>query len=512
MSYEIFTQSVRGSSHIRKNIPREDAGIKLDENGIKVFAVADGHGDSRCCRAHIGSDLICKIAAAEMNGFAQTIQKEDWINKLFDEKECKKLIETLVTSIIGKWGNAVNDEFEHNPLSEAELAAASGLDIDFSTGVGVEKLYGTTLISGLLTDRYLLLLQQGDGRCDVFDAQGDVSQPIPWDERCVGTGTTSVCDNDAIQSTRFYLIDLGKTPVIACIAGTDGVEDSFPMSMDKVHAYYRNMIIYCCDEGVEKLEQYLETELSELSKNGSADDVTVSGIVDVDKCKPFIQRFKDENELVNIGEDIKAINMKISSVENGGKYTHFKKIYDDAVAKFTQAYELVNAAAKEYKTLKDVIEAQENFSENGLDAIVGESIQKLILPKKSVAVLKAELEKKRIHFIEMKKNLDDAEQEKNKAESDFAPLMEKYENLLQLRKEKEEELRSFTDELKKRSLLADITDNTVEKASEDSTEFSEKAKNDAVDTEIRLIPDDAEEENHILMRERFFSLLNIFRF
>lgn len=407
MNYEIFTQSVRGFSHIKKDIPREDSGIKLNEDEIKVFAVADGHGDPRCCRAHIGSDLICKIAATEMKEFALTIQKEDWTDKLFDSREFLKLIRTLVTSIIGKWGNAVNDEFEHNPLTNEELSATSGLGIDSSSSLGIEKIYGTTLIAGLITDRYLLLIQQGDGRCDVFDAQGVVSQPIPWDERCVGTGTTSVCDNDAIQSTRYHIIDITKTPVIACIAGTDGVEDSFPMSMERVHAYFRDLIAYCCTEGTEGLELYLERELSELSKNGSTDDITVSGIIDVDRCKPFLQNFKDENELVNISEDIKAIDMRISSIVDGGKYTHFKKIRDDAVAKYEQAY----------------ISADMN----------------------------------------MKIKLYDLEKEKVRAESDFAPLREKYDDLLQLKKEKEDKLKSITEEIKQRSLLHSCMKNPAER-------------------------------------------------
>lgn len=451
MNYAIFTQSVRGSSHIRKDIPREDYGIKLDEDGIKVFAVADGHGDSRCCRAHIGSELICKIAATELKEFAQIIQKESWENRLFNTDECDKLIETLVTSIIGKWGNATNDEFEHNPLSENELLAASDLNIDFSLGIGIEKLYGTTFIAGLLTDKYLLLLQQGDGRCDVFDETGKVSQPIPWDDRCVGTGTTSVCDNDAIQSTRYHLIDLSKNPIIACIAGTDGVEDSFPLSMERVHAYYRDIIIYCCNEGVERLEEHLESELSELSENGSADDVTVSGIVDIEKCKPFLQQFEDENVLVNISEDIKAVNVKISSVEDGGKYTHFQKECEDATEKYNRIKERCAVATEEYQSLKRSVEAQESYTGNELEGNIKEVIQRFILPKKSIAILKADLEKKEKEFIELKKNLDEAEEAKSKAEKEFEPLKEKYEGLLQLREEKQKELEKRTNEVKQRS-------------------------------------------------------------
>lgn len=490
MDYDIFTQSVRGSSHIRKDLPREDAGIKLDENGIKVFAVADGHGDSRCCRAYIGADLICKIASVELREFARTIQNKEWINKLFDDKGHKQLIDTLVTSIIGKWGNAVNEEFERNPLSDSELVVASGLNVNFSTGVGIEKLYGTTLIAGLVTDSYLLLLQQGDGRCDVFDEHGDVSQPIPWDDRCVGNGTTSVCDNDAIQSTRVVIIDLKKMPVIACIAGTDGVEDSFSMSMEKLHAYYRDMIIYCCNEGVERLEEHLETELSELSNNGSADDVTVSGIIDVERCKTFLQRFKEENDLVNLSEDIKAINTRITSVEDGGKYTHFEKIYHDKAASHAKVFEQYYAMIEEYKTLKESIEAQENYSENELDISIRERIQRLILPKRSIGLLKADLEKKKFLIVDLKKKLDEAEKEKIKAKSDFAPLLEKYEALLQLKREKEEELQAFTNEIRQRASVTTSTIESVEKGIQGSGESAKYETPDTVEAELMHLIED----------------------
>lgn len=492
MNYETFTQSVRGSSHIRKDIPREDYGIKLSEDGIRVFAVADGHGDSRCCRAHIGSKLICEIAASEMKEFALTIQKESWTDKLFDNGERKKLIETLVTSIIGKWCNATNEEFEHNPLSDDELAAASGLNVDFSAGIGVEKLYGTTLIAGLATDKYLLLLQQGDGRCDVFGGDGAVSQPIPWDERCVGTGTTSVCDNDAIQSTRYHIIDLAKTPVIACIAGTDGVEDSFPMSMERVHAYYRDIIIYACNEGIEKLECYLETELSELSKNGSADDVTVSGIVDIEACMPFLKHFEDENDLVNISEDIKTVNVKIASVEDGGKYAHFQKLYDDAVFKFERTKERLATAAEEYKSLKESLEAQESYGATQAEPALMTKIQKLILPKKSLELLKADLAKKREQALKLKEEYDEAEKEKNKAEADFAPLKEKYEGLLKLREEKEILL-----DVRKKEIASESVKEPSPSAEENASENVEAGSEPVDDTNVSdNVMEDASEESN----------------
>jgi hypothetical protein len=87
--------------------------------------------------------------------------------------------------------------FTENPLTLDERAKCDRYLDRYDRGEKLEHIYGTTLIAGLLTDKYLLLLQQGDGRCDVFDANGEVSQPIPWDDKCFANVTTSLCEDDA---------------------------------------------------------------------------------------------------------------------------------------------------------------------------------------------------------------------------------------------------------------------------------------------------------------------------
>ena len=315
MTYELFCNSVRGSSHIRKGTPCEDFGIKIDCGEFKIFAVADGHGDPNCLRSNIGSKYICQIASEELEDFALTIKEQAWEEKLFDKHEAMQLVERLVLSIVGKWANAVSEELEQNPLTEEEIQKAPAYAKEYINGIRTERMYGTTLIAGLQTERYLLLLQQGDGRCDVFDCDGNVSQPSPWDDRCVGTATTSLCDNDAVQSCRYHIIDLQENPVIACIAGTDGVEDSFPTSMEKTHAYYRDVLRYACENGVPALEEHLVDELNDLSTNGSADDITVSGIIDIERVKPFLADFAEKNRLVDLEDEVAYLIGKVKSIE-----------------------------------------------------------------------------------------------------------------------------------------------------------------------------------------------------
>ena len=404
MTYELFNNSVRGSSHIRKGIPCEDFGIKIDCSEFKIFAVADGHGDPNCLRSNIGSKYVCQIASEELEAFARTLKEEDWEDKLFDNHETLQLVERLVLSIVGKWANAVSEELEQNPLSEEEIQKAPVYAKEYIKGIRTERMYGTTLIAGLQTERYLLLLQQGDGRCVVFDCNGNASQPIPWDDRCVGTATTSLCDTDAAQSCRYHIIDLQENPVIACIAGTDGVEDSFPTSMEKTHAFYRDLLRYACENGVQALEEHLTDELNELSANGSADDVTISGIIDVERVKPYLNSFAEKNRLVDLEDEVSILVGKVKSIEEGGKLQHLEKEYNEAVTTYEQAERRYHDLSVDCETLAEKITA-----------------------------VKQDYERKCNERDMAKEELRIATAKKEANEKEYLPYKERYDSFLQMR-------------------------------------------------------------------------------
>lgn len=435
MTYELFCNSVRGSSHIRKGTPCEDFGIKIDCGEFKIFAVADGHGDPNCLRSNIGSKYICQIASEELEDFALTIKEQAWEEKLFDKHEAMQLVERLILSIVGKWANAVGEELEQNPLSEEEIQKAPAYAKEYIKGIRTERMYGTTLIAGLQTERYLLLLQQGDGRCDVFDSEGNVSQPIPWDDRCVGTATTSLCDNDAAQSCRYHIIDLQKNPVVACIAGTDGVEDSFPTSMEKTHAFYRDLLRYACDNGVKALEEYLVDELNDLSANGSADDVTVSGIVDVERVKPFLEAFAEKNRLVDLEDEVAILIGKVKSIEEGGKFQHLTKKYNDAVDAYERAERRHHDLSVACDALAETISAHEQGAPENQSEINSwtDLVRKLILPQDSLSLVKQNYERKCSERDAAKEELRIATEKKPAAEKEYLPYKERYDSFVQMR-------------------------------------------------------------------------------
>ncbi len=436
MTYELFCNSVRGASHIRKGTPCEDSGIKVEEDGIKIFAVADGHGDSNCLRSHIGSEYACRIASEELTSFARTIKEQGWEEKLFDKLEAKDLVERLITTIVGKWANAVSEELEQNPLTEDECKKAESKYIDeYTRGIRTERMYGTTLIVGLQTESYLLLLQQGDGRCDVFDCNGEVSQPIPWDDRCFSTVTTSLCDTDAAQSCRYHIINLKENPVIACVAGTDGVEDSFPSSMEKTHAYYRDLLRSACETGVEEFEKGLIDELNELSANGSADDITISGIIDVERVKGFLDVFAERNSLVDLEDQVAVLVSKVKSIEEGGKFEYLSNRYKKANSAYERAQTECRDLSAFCKQFAEMISAHEQgLAQAPTDEKkVVELLRKLILPQNELSVLKKHYEEKSKELEIAEANLRTAAKEKETAEKEYLPFKEKYDDLVQRR-------------------------------------------------------------------------------
>ncbi len=436
--YELFCSSVRGYSHIRKDTPCEDFGVKKSIDSIKIFAVADGHGDPNCLRSSIGSEYACRIACESLENFARNVAENGFESKLFDRLECPALMDRLVRSIIAKWTNEVDAELNENPLTDEEYATASRLGDEFRRGIRTERMYGTTLIAGLLTEKYLLLLQQGDGRCVVFDSEGKASQPIPWDDRCVGTATTSLCDPDAAGSVRTYVFNLEENPVIACVAGTDGVEDSFPTSMEKTHAYYRNILKEACELGVEAMEQSLAADLSELSRQGSADDVTVSGFVDVKRTRKFLEEFDRANELVNIRDELALVNSRIKSMESGGMLEHLAKSYDGLALSYRTSEEKYRMLEEKCRELQEKIEAHEQAEvpdQDKLPSDIRELLSKLRFTKDMLAPAKRDLEKLTAERDEAKNIYDEASVQMKTVEERYLPRKEKYEDLLRQKNE-----------------------------------------------------------------------------
>lgn len=333
--YDLIFANTIGASHIRHNMPCQDYGLVKETENYKIFAVSDGHGDPSCFRSDRGSRFICETAIGILPNFIDSIKKDNNDYLLFELN--KDLLKQLSTSIIGNWLCRIEEDLTADPITAetiSDFESKTGKNIsgknaeEYKSNIRAERAYGCTLIAGILTDDFLFLLHHGDGRCIVVDEDGDVVQPVPWDSRCVGSITTSCCDKDAIDSIRYSVINLNKHNISACFLSSDGVEDSFA-STEAMYSYFLDNIIYATNNGVECLTKHLSETLPELSELGSSDDITIAGIINVEACIPFVEKFKAFSKRVELEVSLEKAEDKIKSILNGGLYAHLKKNYEN---------------------------------------------------------------------------------------------------------------------------------------------------------------------------------------
>lgn len=362
-NYQAFHSTTRGYSHILKNTCCEDASFSIDEGDIHVAVVSDGHGDPACFRSQIGSRLAVEIAGEKLLSFARNIREQGWEEQLFNEINRERLIRQLIRSIIGNWNLKIAEQLEEQPITEEEFSASRNYEALYRQGEELPHVFGCTLIAILLTDRYMLALQQGDGRCVVVHSDCTADQPVPWDDRCVGNVCTSLCHADAIESCRYYVTDLRKDPVIACFATSDGIEDSLD-SQEDVNAFVCNAASILLQEGHEKLLEQLEDYLPRMSESGSADDMSLAGIVNMEADENVAQWLELVYVLSSHRAVLRSATGKVSSMQRKSDY--LKEELEQAQARYDQVAndleENLSLMDRLKQELRRVIRARDNHT------------------------------------------------------------------------------------------------------------------------------------------------------
>ena len=274
-----FSHAETGYNHIKSNKVCEDASGFYEEEGIRICAVADGHGSDNYPRTDRGSKYAVQSAINSIVGF---VKEADPDQVLTDEQNHFSLLVQLSKSILKEWYQLVEEDIKEHPFEESELEKVSEKYkeryLSERMDNHLEKAYGSTLIAYAVTDNYSFGLQIGDGQCVVVDRNGSFSRPVPWDDNCQMNVTTSICDRDAIEEFRFFISDLSPSAVFC---GTDGIDDSYA-GAEELYAFYRSIlkiiIEYGKDIGIDEVKEYLP----KLTKQGSGDDVSVAAIIDTD--------------------------------------------------------------------------------------------------------------------------------------------------------------------------------------------------------------------------------------
>ena len=151
----------------------------------------------------------------------------------------------------------------------------------YEKGEKVQSAYGATLIGVVVTDDFWFGVHIGDGKCVAFDMAGIDTEPIPWDEQCFLNVTTSICDANASSEMRYFF---SRELPAAVFVGSDGIDDSFKNERH-LHNFYRVVLSSFATETEEKAKQGLADYLPNLSAQGSADDMSVGCIINIEHIK-----------------------------------------------------------------------------------------------------------------------------------------------------------------------------------------------------------------------------------
>jgi len=277
-----FAVKAQGVSHFEKDIPCQDAAAAVlgRNNTVGISCVADGHGGIKYFRSDKGSTLAVQVAEKALSNFYLTLAKEKAaiIFPIANSGKGKSIdtpskLKELEGNIIYNWRNAVAEDMEQNPFTEAEIELCENNKIPLDDQKNLMFVYGSTLIAGLVSDNFWFALQIGDGLCVVIENEEKITIPIAEDNRLVFGRTTSLCDNDAIDNFRETF---GFCRIDGMTVATDGITDSF--EPEKYLQFNKELLEKFTHLPVENAEKELQNFLPEISERGSRDDVSMAGI------------------------------------------------------------------------------------------------------------------------------------------------------------------------------------------------------------------------------------------
>ena len=300
-----YSFSCQGESHKADNKPCQDASFSaVYDDGLAIAIVCDGHGGERYFRSDVGSRMATEVISESVKTFVEKVDKTMFIGQPFIAEEAitseevikkqtpiDKAFRQLFSSIIYQWNQKIAEHAANTVVSEWEQEHVPQKYLDeLKTSETFEKLYGCTLMVYVQTPDYWFAFHLGDGKCVSFHQEGDLWQmPIPWDERCFLNKTTSLCDSNAINEFRYCYEGDGKYPM-AVFLGSDGMDDSFGEDPNLVN-FYIQVVKMLVTEGREATIKSIESDLPQLSKIGSKDDMSVAFIYNVGELKAHITDF-----------------------------------------------------------------------------------------------------------------------------------------------------------------------------------------------------------------------------
>ena len=302
-----FDFHCQGQSHKATDKVCQDYSYShIDEKGLAIAVVCDGHGGKRYFRSDVGARFATEIIANNVKEFVNNINEALLVGQPFTqqaavqteidrhdfrkEKPIDMAFRQLFASIIGQWQQRIEQHAAANPLTEKENAQVEEqYKKEFLSGYKLEKTYGCTLMVYVSTSKYWFAFHLGDGKMISFDQEAQWKEPVLWDDRCFLNKTTSICDSDALNEFRYTYQGDGGFPV-AVFLGSDGMDDSFGEETNLVNFYVR-VAKSLVKDGFDATFTDIKETLPVLSKRGSQDDMSIACVYDETRLAEALPKF-----------------------------------------------------------------------------------------------------------------------------------------------------------------------------------------------------------------------------
>ena len=323
---ECYSFTCQGESHKADNKPCQDASFSaVYDNGLAMAIVCDGHGGERYFRSDVGARMATEVIHDAVKIFVENVDSSIFVGQPYTaveaitseeiikkQKPIDKAFRQLFSSIIYQWNQRIAEHAANTAISEWEQEHVPQKYLDeLKTSETFEKLYGCTLMVYVQTPEYWFAFHLGDGKCVSFQQSPLWTMPIPWDERCFLNKTTSLCDSNAINEFRFCYEGDGTFPM-AVFLGSDGMDDSFGEDPNLVN-FYIQVVKMLVTEGRETTIKSIESDLPQLSKIGSKDDMSIAFVYNLDELKAHIVDFI-QYQIDIVLDSIRQMDKRIASL------------------------------------------------------------------------------------------------------------------------------------------------------------------------------------------------------
>lgn len=250
--------SARGSSHIHRNKPNQDAHGGFVCGQWSIIAVSDGHGGEPYFRSERGARF-----AVEAVREAFTALSGEGQAGAADLDRLRAGLAALPARIEAAWRKAVAADIASDP--DARLA-----------GSQPHVAYGATCIAAAFGPGISIFAQIGDGDLLAAPPGGELVKPLPDDQGLEGEQTYSLCHDSAVAHFRTKLFGTPHplaTPDFA-MASSDGLSKSFAAELQffDLARHWRSIVE---QDGMEAACADLENWLARCSEMGSGDDNTL---------------------------------------------------------------------------------------------------------------------------------------------------------------------------------------------------------------------------------------------